>query len=528
MMPQYLILRLVVLLVLFIGTEVVFSQQQDFLQGRLYDIETGEGVAFATVYFEGNALGVVSNEDGSFLIPSRFREWGGLLRISSMGYESLRVTVSSLQSDTVNRIALSPRIFELSETVLEGSRIKKRSARNIVRTAIRRIPDNYPTFPFRLIGYYRDYQKKSDKYTNLNEAILEVNDLGFHNNDKETTRVLLYDYKENSEFSRDTLAMGPYDYQRWSKVITNAYLYNYGGNEFSILRIHDALRNHDAMTYSFVEQLDRDFMGNHNFKRLKDTHIDEVACYAIGFKTRKGNYSAEGTIIIARHNFAVYRLNYDLYDEAALPIEGTDGRDREHGGLLKFSVRTEYRPRKTSMHLNYISFRNNFRLTKPPKFSVDSVVVDLERGYFQAYFNKVPTMKTALDLTNYKALLAGKSIKLAEAEVVDSSVVLFPTKDKAHLLNTLTKYSGEDVGAGEASLSIIGVKDNEGNLVDVPEKLDMLQFREFFTQKIQEEVRLLPDSNYMLKERPIFKEQPVYRPDNFEEYWMNTPLQDSN
>jgi hypothetical protein len=156
------------------------------------------------------------------------------------------------------------------------------------------------------------------------------------------------------------------------------------------------------------------------------------------------------------------------------------------------------------------------------------VVVDLERGYFQAYFNKVPTMKTALDLTNYKALLAGKSIKLAEAEVVDSSVVLFPTKDKAHLLNTLTKYSGEDVGAGEASLSIIGVKDNEGNLVDVPEKLDMLQFREFFTQKIQEEVRLLPDSNYMLKERPIFKEQPVYRPDNFEEYWMNTPLQDSN
>jgi hypothetical protein len=34
-MPQYLILRLVVLLVLFIGTDVVFSQQQDFLQGRL-------------------------------------------------------------------------------------------------------------------------------------------------------------------------------------------------------------------------------------------------------------------------------------------------------------------------------------------------------------------------------------------------------------------------------------------------------------------------------------------------------------
>jgi hypothetical protein len=445
-----------------------------------------------------------------------------------MGYESFRVAVAALQPDRVNRIALSPRIFELSEAVLEVNRIKKRSARNIVRTAIRRIPANYPAYPFRLIGYYRDYQKKSDKYLNLNEAILEVNDMGFQNNDKETTRVRLYDYRENGKFPRDTLAAVPYDYQRWRKVITNAYLYNYGGNEFSILRIHDALRNHAATTYSFVDQLDSDFMRNHNFKRLNDTNIDDVACYVIGFKTRKGDYLAEGTIIIARHNFAIYRLNYALYDETETAIEDTNVPDRERGGQLMFAVRTEYRPRKTSMHLNYISFRNNFRLNLPPKFSVDSVVADIGRGCFQVYFNNVPTMETALDMTNYKAVLAGKSIKLVEAEVVDNSVVLFPPKDKRYLLKTLTKYSGEEVGAEEANLTVNGIQDGEGNLVDVPQKLDMLQFREFFTQKILEEMRLLPDSIYMFKERPIFKEQPVSRPANFEEYWMNTPLQDSN
>ncbi len=527
-MPPSRLLRLVVLLALYNGTDVAFSQQQNFLRGLLYDRETGEGVAFATVQLEGNAIGVVSNEDGSFLIPSRFRELGEYLRISSMGYESFRVAVAALHSDRVNRIALSPRIFELSETVLKGRSIKKRSARNIIRTAIQRIPANYPTYPFRLIGYYRDYQKKSDKYLNLNEAILEVNDMGFQNNDKETTRVRLYDYRENSEFSRDTLATGPYDYQRWQKVITNAYLYNYGGNEFSILRIHDALRNHAVTTYSFVDQLDSDFMRNHNFKRLNDTNIDDVPCYVIGFKTRKGDYLAEGTIIIARHNFAIYRLNYALYDDTETAIEDTNVPDRVRRGQLMFAVRTEYRPRKTSMHLNYISFRNNFRLNLPPKFSVDSVVADIGRGCFQVYFNNVPTMETALDLTNYKVVLAGKSINLVEAEVLDNTVVLFPPKDKRYLLKTLSKNSGKDISAEEANLTINGVQDGEGNLVDVYQKLDMLQFREFFTQQILEEVRLLPDSIYMFKERPIFMEQPVSRPDNFEEYWMNTPLQDSN
>lgn len=74
-------MRLVFLLAMLNGTYVLFSQHQNFIQGLLYDRETGEGVAFATVQLEGNAIGVVSNEDGSFLIPSRFRELGEYLRI---------------------------------------------------------------------------------------------------------------------------------------------------------------------------------------------------------------------------------------------------------------------------------------------------------------------------------------------------------------------------------------------------------------------------------------------------------------
>ena len=223
-------------------------------------------------------------------------------------------------------------------------------------------------------------------------------------------------------------------------------------------------------------------------------------------------------MIIARHNFAIYQLNYALYDETEPAAEGIVTSGEGSNGRLMFDVRTEYKPVKSSLYLNYISFRNHFRLTRPPKFTVDSVAADIGCGCFQVYFNKVPTHETALDLTNYDAELGGKRIKLVEAQVMDSSVVLFPPEDKRYLLKALTKYSGKD----------IGVQDADGNLVDVAEKLDMLQFREFFTQQVLERENSQTDSIYMFKERPIFEDQPVSRPENFKEYWMNTPLQDSN
>jgi hypothetical protein len=521
------LLRIVVFLNL-AGGPVVFAQQDTFLLGRLLDSDSGEGVAFATIRLEGKAIGVVSNEDGSFQIPERFSKLGELLNISSMGYESLRIPVADLHSDIVNNLLLHPAIFELKEAVVKATRIRKRSARNIVRTAIRKIPDNYPESPFGLIGYYRDYQKKPGKYLNLNEAILEVYDAGFNSNDLENTQVRIYDYKPNANFPVDTLASSPYDYQRWQKVISNAYLYNYGGNEFTILRMHDAIRNYKINTFSFVEQMERDLLKNHSFKREDDTYLGNEPLYVISLSTRKGFYRAEGTMLISRWDFAIHRMNYAVYDGSVLFPNGSKVYAGDKAGRLMFEVKTEYRRKGRRMFLNYISFRNNFKLAMPPKFAVDSVAADIGCGCFRVYFNNIPSSKTALNLSHYKAVLQGKNVKLAEAIVVDSSVVLYLPPNRRHLLKTLTKYSGKEVGGEEAKLSITGVQDTDGNLADVSEKLDILQFREFFTQQILEKPQLQADSLYMLRQRPIFKDQPIARPDNFEEYWMNTPLQDSN
>ena len=54
---------------------------------------------------------------------------------------------------------------------------------------------------------------------------------------------------------------------------------------------------------------------------------------------------------------------------------------------------------------------------------------------------------------------------------------------------------------------------------------DFQQFREFFVQRINTNKEPPKDKNtFMNKSKPIFEDQPVTEPIDFDNYWMNTPL----
>jgi hypothetical protein len=77
-------------------------------------------------------------------------------------------------------------------------------------------------------------------------------------------------------------------------------------------------------------------------------------------------------------------------------------------------------------------------------------------------------------------------------------------------------------------VEIKNVMDNNGNLVNEPDIQEYQQFREFFPQRIKPDSRAPLDNFFMDKRIPIFKEQPIVKPDNFHDYWMNTPLEKIN
>ena len=243
----------------------IFSQEEGFINGQLLDAKTGEPIVFASIHLKNRDVGVISNIDGGFKIPMVYRSMGDILIISSMGYQTLELAISDIALYKMNLIRLVPAVFELPEAIVQAKRkrIRELSAKQIVRNAIDAIPENYPLESFSTVGYYRDYQIDNGQYVNLNEAILEVFDQGFKAIDTATTRTRIYYYGQNKEFGRDTVSDKPYNYQERSKIIDRAFLSAYGGNEFSILKVHDAIRNYQMNTFDFINSLQAGDVLNH-------------------------------------------------------------------------------------------------------------------------------------------------------------------------------------------------------------------------------------------------------------------------
>ena len=531
-------------LLLLLVSNSVLSQQPEYIIGKLIDSKTQEPIPFASIRIKDRALGIISNTDGSFKIPLKYKEYGDIIEISSMGYQTKEILIHNFSVYELNDVRLLPALFELEETIVRGEKKRRLSANQIVQRAIANIPKNYPQNLFSTVGYYRDYQLKANEYVNLNEAIVEVFDSGFSKIDSTTTLVQIYDYEKNLDFERDTLSDDPYDYKRSRKIVDNAFLQKYGGNEFSILRVHDAVRNFKVNSYSFVNRFDIDLLQNHIFTRDNSTYINGEAVYAITFRKKYLNkfgkgapkYSAFGVLYISQGDFAIHKMEYVVYDERKRKSKGTLNRHNGRGQLL-FEVITEYRRNKNKMYLNYISFHNSFILWEPPKFKIDDILIDLKygenvlrsNGSFKVLYNRTPREEEAVKPENYRVRFNGKRLKLRNVVVFENMVSLFPDmdrKEKNEMLAQLTENVENPIALNKIlSIDVEPIHDIDGNVLNKWEKRDYIQFREYFVQQVKPHPHLPAQGKFMNRRKPIFEDQPVVRPGNFDDYWMNTPLQ---
>ncbi len=539
---ERILLKITCSVFLLMVSNSAWSQQREYIAGILLDAKTEEPIAFASIRIKDRALGIISNTDGSFKIPLKYKEYGDIIEISSMGYQTKEIPLLQLSLTSLNTIRLAPGVLELVEAVVKaksrkrGKRIKrpkKLSAIQIVNKAIQAIPDNYPTSTFSSIGYYRDYQLKKENYVNLNEAILEVIDAGFDNNDHSTTKVRIYDYSGNDDFKRDLEGSFKYDYKNYKKYIDKAYLSDYGGNEFSILRIHDAIRNHKINAYDFVNVLHTDFVANHFFKKEDEIHRDDESLYQISFAKILHRYRALGTIYISKRDFAIHKMEYTLYDRTRT----AENKQKDKHGIdeeIIFDVNTEYRRKYAKMYLNYISFYNNFQVSKPPKFILKETVADLQCTCFVLTFNNKVDPLYAKEKKYYDIKFKGKKIQIDRIRIEkDNEHIVFVYPDMARsefltITNTLNVAERKRLETFDMlTITLTGLRDATGaaNLINEMQYITYKQFREFFVQEIKPNGSALKDTLFMKKDIPIFKDQAVVKPANFDDYWMNTPLQ---
>ena len=517
------------------------QKEKGFLLGRIVEQETGKPIPFATIRVVGKNLGVISNDDGGFKIPIQFKTVGEKVEISCMGYEKKEIPFSNLDGDELNIIKLKASIFELRETVLKAKRKRPPTPRKILKRAIEKIPVNYPQKAFSYVGYYRDYQQKENDYLNLNEAILKVFDSGFDKNDYIATQSQIYNYIRNDDFERDSIADGSYDYLTRNKIINNAKLSSFGGNEFYILRIHDAIRNYKTKTFSYVDVLEKDIIKNHKLARKKDVLLGDERMFVIGLKGSnssvvhhgytkskiEGNIRAEGEIYISQSTYAIHKMVYRMFD-LTLKDKNSKRITEQLDNTLLYEIAVEYKEYGGKMYPNYLSLYNAFKVKKID-FYVEEVVFDIAEKCLVLKTNNPPVFFLEFGKPNVILSYENKRIAVKDIQNRYEGIYVYPDDDSQ--IHEIMKKLELDVThekkitSDSFQFEFSNIMDEYGNVLNKFSYEDYGQYREFFTQQIITDAVVLPENGLLMKKNtPIFKKQSIARPDDYDKYWMNTPL----
>ncbi len=497
------------------------AQEKTEILCQLIDKSSEKPVIYATILLKENKLGVISDDDGNFRIPYRFKEQSDTLRISSIGYETTYFSLHNMIEEQVNVLIIAPKVESLQEVTLVSDKRKKHklSARKIVKNAIENIPINYPRENFSYIAYYRDYQQLLDttcpgliksgyesKYINLNEGIIEVYDAGFHTNKLMhiTNQTALHKFQTNKNFAIDSSLTVPYD-NKSRKYLEGVSISPLGGNELNILNLTNAIRNYDRMSFSFIHVLNKDLLANHTFSLVQIKYLDELPIYEINFvlnSQNSQNYIAEGVIFIDKYTFAIHKLKYNLYERGK--------KNHLYGVSMEYTRNGEY------LYLNYITFNNSFEVKVDNYFKIIDVAYSFSNAYFTLIFNnEIDEGSITPWNKNIKIEFRGQRLKIIDVKLIDGNKLQIKTPNiYIQDRNNFGKY---------VKINVKNIVDMYGNLIDDVPIIKVNQFREIFVQQVFPNKEASRDLFFVNKNTPLSKSR-LNTFSSKSNYWINTPL----
>jgi hypothetical protein len=149
----------------------VFAQRLT-ISANVKDKETGEPLGFASVGVKGQPFGTISNINGEFDFHFPIDLRTDTLVISNLGYKNFFAPISSLLDNPNQTLFLEKSTIQLEEIVVSDTL----TGADVLRIALSRIDQNYPSEPFLLEGFYRDIKKVGGTYISLLEAAVRIFD----------------------------------------------------------------------------------------------------------------------------------------------------------------------------------------------------------------------------------------------------------------------------------------------------------------------------------------------------------------
>jgi hypothetical protein len=510
-------------LIFTINHAVIYCQQTDYIRGKVIDSKTALPVPFAAVHLKNSQVGIYTNAEGDFRILNNPGFQSDSLIVTCLGFHRLSVAFNKLKKTETNNLKLVTYIYGLNEISINARKRRFLSPDYIIARAIRNIKKNTPDIPFSYVSYYRDYQKDSINYLNLNEAIIQTLDKGFAFT-SDSNRYRLLDFKKNMDFLRTTMTPF-YDLPEtdhsdaWFKRIPYAIVGDQNGNELLILLVHDAIRNFDRRSFSFVDTLSHDFLRNHWFSNPDGIHDGSILLYKFDFIAKRqitGNLiQLKGAIFIQPDDYSIHKLEYSA------SYLNSEKKDRE---IFKIEIEYGHESSVNSrMCLKYISFNNSFTI---PDVSDTNYFRVVKTEWYRAggpyrigypadmtiytVFNRMIDPVLGRRIENYDMTIGKRAAKINKVKVAGDTLYLKLRDDS---------FSNKEIYS--CVLNIKNLKDINGNVLNNRKKLQYRQFRELFVQEYNKPLEF--QNNCFIQAIPL-EQNCISNFDNSGRFWMNTPL----
>ena len=168
-MKNNLPMRLIPILLLVLSTFLCHAQDYLMVTGTVKDAKTSEALGYAHVGIPQQGIGTTTGSDGFFQLKVPLVYQHATLSISYIGYKTFTAPFSSFQNPV--EIKLQPSPARLQEVIV----MDEKRVEDIIRRAVREIPENYTTRPVSMLGFYRE-ARTDDKqnYIYLAEGVLDV------------------------------------------------------------------------------------------------------------------------------------------------------------------------------------------------------------------------------------------------------------------------------------------------------------------------------------------------------------------
>lgn len=284
--------------ILTIGT-LICNAQSVILESRIVD-KKGEPIPFVHIYHDQTRSGTISNLQGFFILNISVDDINSLLSISSIGYETQRLTIAEVARK--HQIVLSESMRELAAVTITP----RNYALELLEKTIDQIPENYPSQREMNTGFTREliyWEGAKDEPIYIAEAAMES---------------IKEDYQKPQSKRGDVRVMQGRKFE--SSQLDTLGIRFYGG-------LFDPFTMDDVYSRSHI--LNKKNLKKYEFTISDTLRFEGKSLFVLEFKPNK-EALPKGTLYIMDSTFAVVKTNFYFNREAAKDfLDGLGGYQRQ-------------------------------------------------------------------------------------------------------------------------------------------------------------------------------------------------------